>query len=366
MVKRLTRRAFLPLTTALLLSSAVGAAPSAPARYVKHTTGFIESLAIDRAVVAYDVQGDQPDAPVCNRVYAWKLARTHATRVSGRGTCGADDSSTGSGVAQLAVSGSRVAWIVNVGGNSESADRLYTASLAAPKERRLAAVSRFGNVDCVLAGGWLGGLVGSGSLLAYDYWRTVAATPGDEGSCSTKVTSAALRGIERRGTTLLRSGADTLLASDADAGRIAVLHDDGTLTLLTSSGTPLRTLGIEPTRGIALAGSRIVVLTNAKRIQVYSATTGRAEASYAVPARADHLDAARGLAAYAVGRKLHVLRLATGRDTVVADAAKPITDVAASTRAVVYAYNVYKRLPSRATYRDIGNVVAIPVSQLPG
>ncbi|MBA3718653.1 MAG: hypothetical protein H0W87_10560 [Actinobacteria bacterium] len=70
--------------------------------------------------------------------------------------------------------------------------------------------------------------------------------------------------------------------------------------------------------------------------------------------------------AYAVGRKLRVLRLATGRDSVIASSATQIVDVAVSDRAVVYAYNVYQRRRKPPRYRDIGNVVVIPMSQVRG
>ena len=343
----------------------MAAAPSAPARQVKQTNGFIESLAIDGSLVAYDVQGAQPGGPRCNRVYAWNFTTKRVTRVSGRGTCDADNSSTGAGVAQLAVAGSRLAWIVNVGGNSESSDRLYTAALPAPKERRLAAVSRFGEVDCVLAGRWIGGLVGSDNLLAYNTWSTAPDNAGNGTSCAMKTTSAELRRIGTRGTTLVRSGLDTLFAADANAGRIAVARRDGTVALLSATGAPLQVIGVEPPKEVALAGNRLVVLGTTRRIQVYDVRTGRSLFGPLVPAGAQHLDAAGGIAAYAVARRLHVLRLATGVDTVVATAPKPIAGVAVSDRALAYAFNVFKRVrkPKPPSFRDIGNVAVIPMSR---
>src|SRR6187551_656945 len=91
----------------LVVAAVVVAAPSRPAPQVKHTVGFIESLALDGSVVAYDVQGEQPHGPACNRVYAWNIATRRVAKVSGAGTCGADNSSTGAGVSELAVAGSR-------------------------------------------------------------------------------------------------------------------------------------------------------------------------------------------------------------------------------------------------------------------
>ena len=266
---RFVFRALAPVSAALAL--AVPAAMPAPGQQIRHTRGAVESLAADGPVVAYDVEGDQPGGPVCNRVYAWNLATARVIKVSGRGTCDADSSSTGAGVPDLAVAGSRVAWITNIGGNSESNDRLFAATLPRPKERKLAAVSRFGDVDCLLTGRTLGGLVGAGRVLAYNVWTTVVADPG---SCRTTTTSGSLRSVGPRGTTLLRAGLDTLVAADADSGRIAVAHSDGTVSLFSSTGALLQTIGVEPIKEVALSGDRLVVLTKNRRIQVYNAQTG--------------------------------------------------------------------------------------------
>jgi hypothetical protein len=354
-------RALGPVFAALAL--AVPAAMPAPGQQIRHTRGAVESLAADGAVVAYDVEGDQPGGPVCNRVYAWNLATAHVIKVSGQGTCDADSSSTGAGVPHLAVAGSRVAWITNIGGNSESNDRLFAATLPRPKERKLAAVSRFGDVDCLLTGRTLGGLVGAGRVLAYNLWTTVVA---DAGSCRTTTTTGSLRSVGPHGTTLLRAGLDTLVAADADSGRIAVAHSNGTVGLFSSTGALLQTIGVEPIKEVALSGDRLVVLTKNRRIQVYNAQTGVPGQGRLVAGVAAHLDAGGGIAAYAVGASLHAFRLTTGRDTVVATAPKGIVGVAVSTRAVVYAYNVFRRIAKPPKFRDVGTVVAIPRSRLPG
>ena len=65
---------------ALVLATAGAAARPTANKQVKHTTGFIESLAIDGAVVAYDVQGGQPQGPACNRVFAWNISTKRRTR----------------------------------------------------------------------------------------------------------------------------------------------------------------------------------------------------------------------------------------------------------------------------------------------
>ena len=97
---------------------------------------------------------------------------------------------------------------------------------------------------------------------------------------------------------------------------------------------------------------------------MYSTQTGRPGAAYPVPRVAGNLDASANIAAYAAGTALHVIRLTTGKDSVVGTARKNIDAVALSNRAIAYAYNVYERVRKPATYRDVGNVAVILVSQL--
>ena len=143
-----------------------------PKSLQKRTPGLVESLAMDGSRVAYDVAGYYSSRTRCNEVYVWNVARNVTRRVSGRQTCGADNSSTGAGVRELALAGGRVAWIVNQGGNSESGDHLYVSSVAGAHERVLASAFRTGSVAGILTGNWLGGLVGSGSFLGVDHWAT--------------------------------------------------------------------------------------------------------------------------------------------------------------------------------------------------
>src|SRR6266536_3043593 len=136
------------LMLALLPLPAEGAAPSTK---VKNTNGWIESLAMDGSRVAYDVQG----SPECNKLFVWNVRSGAGALVSGKWTCEADSTSTGGGVTAIAVAGSRIAWIVNLGGNTESNDYLYTASLPKPKETLRARARRTGEIDGVLAGDWI-------------------------------------------------------------------------------------------------------------------------------------------------------------------------------------------------------------------
>jgi hypothetical protein len=139
------------------------------------------------------------------------------TRVGGD-TDKADGTSTGSGVFELAIAGSRVAWIVNLGGNTRGDDYLYASSVSKPKERNVVTTFRFGDScpgreqsNCT--GPWLGGLVGSGNLIALNRWTT------DSGS----VTRGELDVLGGTKMNQIATGAATVEAASADGGRVAVL-----------------------------------------------------------------------------------------------------------------------------------------------
>jgi len=121
---------------AILLATLVVALPAQaadPTPRVKNTKGEIESMAMDGPRVAYAVKSD-----TCTKVIVLNVLTRSAVVASGRKTCDADNSSTGSGVREIAFAGTRLAWIVNQGGNSESDDYLYTATLGVQRERLVA------------------------------------------------------------------------------------------------------------------------------------------------------------------------------------------------------------------------------------
>ena len=65
------------------------------------------------------------------------------------------------------------------------------------------------------------------------------------------------------------------------------------------------------------------------------------------------------------GPRCRVIRPRTGRTrSWESPARKNIVAVAVSNRAIAYAYNVYERVHKPATYRDVGTVAVILVSQL--
>lgn len=299
----------LVLASALLVLAVPAAAANPPVRRTKLAVGQIEGIAMDGARVAYDVQGDLPRR--CNRVLVWNVVSGATTRVSGKGTCDADNTITsGAAVRRLAVAGTRVAWIVEQAGNTEADDDLYTAALPRPKERRLAFVRRTGSMlDPSFAGGWIGGLVGDGGLLAVNRWTT---------NRSGAIVDARLELVGAKQLKLLVDGAASLEARSADSGRIAVLRLGGTVAIYSAGGELMRTIAPPAAVEVALAGNYLVVLTRKRTLETYDSDSGAHLRTWPVQAGAAHLDVHGRTAVYSTVGRVRVLRLTTGKSAVIA------------------------------------------------
>ena len=298
---------------AALLASVAAAAGNPPGTRVIHTKPRLESFAVGGGRIAYDLEGGIG----CNRILALVLRTGRRTQVSGKETCRADSTSTGAGVRELAVAGSRFAWIVEHGGNTFSNDYLYTSSLPRPAERRLASSQRFGEPGGRQTGTWIGHLVASGNLLAVSRWTT-----GRDG----EVTHSGVDVIVGDRLRRIASSSKAVLHLAADAGRIAVLYGDGSVEIYGASGARLRTVEVGAGTEVALRGDSLVVLTEDKTLEVYSARTGAFRRSWPVQAQAPgELDAHGGLAIYVAhprytlqSYRIVAVNLRSGRNAVVA------------------------------------------------
>jgi hypothetical protein len=329
------------VAAALVLALPAGAAGPR----VKNTKGWIESLAMDGPRVAYAVEGGSG----CTKVLVWNVRTEGGAVVSGPKTCDADSTSTGAGVREIAVAGARVAWIVNQGGNSESDDYLYTATLGGQKERLVATAFRSGDVDGTLKGAWMNHLVGAGDRIAVNRFTTDA---------SGTITQASLQRLDT-GLTTLVLGKPSLYAASLDLGRVAVLRPDQKVAIYDAATKQLL-LTIAPTsaKEVALRKDYAVVLTRTKTVEVYDSHTGLLLRRWPVAAGASRLDVHSGIAAYAVGRTVFAIRLADGRDAPIATAPRAIDGLEIEAPGIVYAYDTVKGL------NDLGNLAYVPLLQV--
>jgi hypothetical protein len=146
-------------------------------------------------------------------------------------------------------------------------------------------------------------------------------------------------------------------AAAADSGRIAIARRDGTVALFSSVGRRLRTFTPPSAKEVGLSNDALVVLTRTRTLELYDAATGATLKSFPVAAGAARLDVQTGVAVYAAGREVHLLRLSDGRDVVLASAPRPIVGLEIEAPGIAYAYNTIRR------GREAGTLAFVPTTK---
>src|SRR5256885_11817071 len=119
-----------------LVASAAGTTTTQRAK-VTHLQQPVVALAVDGDRVAYNLGARNATNPRgVSKVLVWNIRTGKTIKVSGKKTAAADVTSTGMGVFQLAIAGSRVAWLVNEGSNPEGHDNPFTPPVTPPKDRQ--------------------------------------------------------------------------------------------------------------------------------------------------------------------------------------------------------------------------------------
>ena len=328
------------LAVLLLLTLIVPAAASKTPTPLPRTlrTPVVWGMAMDGAGVAYNCEDTANISS--NKVFVWNVLTGRRTLMSGNGTSRAAIGSTP--IWGLAIAGKRVSWIAASAGNSERDETLFTSTLPAPKERKLAQAVRYVYEDYPAGprfayGDWIHGLVGSGSTLAVSRWSTGDGGVTLAGGGLDLITSGGLRRIV--------AGPNGIVAADSDASHIAVLRPSGLfqdsfiykpseVAIYSTSGKLLKRFkpvgidlnGTTQMAEVALQGDRLAVLTPQPRLELYNWRSGALLHSYRVPPRAHQLDVQGQVATYigANGLSLHLLGLRSGKDAVLPSKVSPL------------------------------------------
>jgi hypothetical protein len=325
--------------------------------------GPIGGIALDGTQAAY-VAGVRITAAcgLGERVYRWNLATGRTSLVSGAKTCAR--SRTGRGIAEVALAGSRAAWVVNGGGNTESFETLLSSTAKPDTDKVLATSDRLSSGDNTgpFAGTWIGGLVSDGSQISYATWSTEA---------DQTVTKSALWRISGSTAKKIATGSGAVVAASADGGRIALLRTDATVAVYGSGGNLLTTIpgagaaGCIPTcpgEAVALTGRLVAVLASfrpwigADSVEVYDRTNGELLHTWPAGGLAWQFDAYDGIAVYAKGARVHALDLQTGKDVVVANRTHTIQGVRFDRGGLLYYFN----LSWSAKHGQDGKLVFVP------
>jgi len=359
----------LSLATLLLLSFVVQAGiASTPSVRVKQTQSPIATLAMDGPRVAYAVG---------KKVYVWNTLTGATTLMKGK---------YGAHTSEVAIAGTRLAWITRyvVGNSYQTTENLYTAPIGA-RSKLLASGRRYlsgPETTQTWYGRWIAGAVGSGKTLAVSTWWSAR-----DGTCI----GQRLNLITATGLKSIAAGPGTIMSASSDSGRIAVLRSEdawptyGTLAaggapatvgVYSTSGTLLREITPSSAEEVALTGNTLVVLTEIKTLEVYDWTTGKLVHTWPVARstpnlKAGHLAAYGQVAVYSVDprrsapRKLHVIRLTTGKDVVLATgggAGYESRDAAIGPRGLVYVVNYHQH--GRLSEPMRGKLVFVPLARV--
>jgi hypothetical protein len=130
-------------------------------------------------------------------------------------------------------------------------------------------------------------------------------------------------------------------AAVATGSRVAVLRQDGSVGIYSSSGTSLLNLPLAAGKAVALNGRNLLVLMKLRTLQLYSAKTGARERTFALHGTVAprNLDVQGKIALYTTGSAVHLVNLSSGKDRVFAEHRRGVLFAAIDDAGLVYGGN---------------------------
>jgi hypothetical protein len=270
----------------LVLTAATAAAAAAPQRIT--TVGTVGALAADGSRVAFVVVRSPRD---CDRVRVWNTATGGVSKLGRRTHC--VDTSTGRGIASLALAGTRALWLHYVGGNQRDWSA-WTASTTRPLPRRLADMTVDVDSPAPMVVGH-GDASRFGELLPYAVGRNVVA-------------------LRVNGTRALSWLApDRVVALGANGGGLAVALADGRVLALDGGAVVDEWDGSPAATAVFVTGSGVVA-QRGSTLYAYGSPT----LTKRMPTGARLMDSDNGRAVYVTRGVVHVMELRWGADRSVA------------------------------------------------
>ena len=343
------------LIAVFLTGSANGQAGRVDAVLSVH--GRITILAADGNRAAVSTRAERG----CGWIVAWTAPGKHSTSVK-PGILGC----AGDGVFQLALGGGRVAWIEEGGGNTlEMA--VMAAGLGGGARKQLEFASNGDRAGGDPSGDWVGRLLGSGPLLAYNSWAQVCDKPNDE-ECGEKdpflrlASQKLVRVVNGRRVVVTRGEAAYPLLA-VGGGRMAVGATAG-LTIRAASGSQVATVPYAPggARAVALSTTRLAIET-ALTLDLYNPATGAAVKSLPLGSAASLrlVDVSSRLALLRGAHRLVLVRLSDGKRIsfpLGSGAAATLVGGRLTDAGLFYAYNTRSpSLPGRIVFEPLGRLL---------
>ena len=323
------------------------------------STRRLETLAADANRAAFVTVSQGTCAPIA----VW-TAPGRATTSFKEGDLGCH----GDGVAigELGIGGGQVAWI-EVGGGNNLEMTAMAAKLRGGTAKEIDYVVNGDRAGGDPTGDWVGRVLGSGSLLAYNSWSQVCDRPPDS-SCSESdpllhVTNEKLVRIEGRRRVIIARSSDAYPLAAVGGGRLAVRTSAG-VTTFALDGTRLaavRDAGSK-TRAVALSRTRLA-LKRKFTLDLYDPVTGAAQKSLELGSAAGLrlADVTAKLALLRGPRRLVLVRLSDGKRVSLAlsRAAIPLVGARLTEAGLFYAYNTGRRpRPGRIVFESSRRLLA--------
>jgi hypothetical protein len=353
------------LFAALQVLSAQAGSAKPQANKVRVTANPVWTLAMDWPRVAY-ASGKEGNTVT---IHVWNLV-TGATSVVKSKNHGFATHHT----AEIAIAGKRLAWVRSVQfGNTELDHWLYTTPLGG-SAHLLSYKPGNADIGCGPSGPQIGGLVGSGNMLAVSTW-----TVNRDYSASRQQ----LKLITPTGLRTIATGADAIVSASADGSHIAALPPatqnvipEGcgpstpptSVTIYDMNGTLLKTIALNPSKDqhlspeIALSGKRLATLNTEAQtgsirvtLAVYDSTTGALMHTWPMPVkRATHLAVYGHLAAVEGPYRVYLVDLNTGKNVKIGPVSGWAYTTAIGRHGLVYAFNPH----------NTGRLVFVPMAKL--
>ena len=258
-------------------------------------TSRINAMAMDGKRVAFVVHDP---AGSCDKVLFWSIQWHFVARLTERVGPTCLPTHAPGGITNVAIAGERAAWTTHYG----TSTRVLAASI----------------IDCVewvvgrptSSGRQVAGLAGDDNTLAF-------AVAGSAGA-----SNVALVPSRWRASSIARSNS-RVVAISADGGRVAALHEDGTVAIVTRGGRPMHRIAVGRASAISLRMHTLAVLEQGT-LGVYDVRSGRLLHTWRVPLNATSVDLQYGIAVLAAGRDVFAVNAASGRTARLLHAPGPV------------------------------------------
>ena len=364
------RAAWAALAAIAVLPLSATGAPDAGTTILQ-TAGRALFLAADgpRVAVATAARGTS-----CDRIVVWTPATKKTTSFAAGTNCRGGGSSAGEFLAELALAGTRLAWVEGYQGNLQDLV-LKTRVLGKKRVTEIAFAENHNGAEGEVDGDYLGHVHGDGSLLVFNTWSVCTAYPAgfeidpsvpqcDEPASGSevveRVSEQMLWKITSPTKALVASGEKTLAAQSVSDGNIATLQEGG-FAVVPVAGGGIASF-VAPVEGIAVSGTHTVILRpdgTLEEVSVESPVPPPRPVG-APPGTTPVLTDLHGLVAVVVaGRKVYLVSLTDGSRHVISVPGTGPIDAELDDAGLFYSYSVSSgQKRGRVAFVPLATVIA--------